>query len=384
MADSVSVVVVGLGGYGEVYLSALLDEPDARRCHIVGAVDPEPHRCSRLSDLEERGIPLFDDLAVFFTKHSADLAVIASPIQLHADHTCEALAHGAHVLVEKPAAAVPSDVDRMIEARDEARRFVAVGFQWSFAQSILELKRDILAGRFGSPQGGRSLTLWSRPETYYARNAWAGRRHDSLGRWILDSPACNAMAHDLHNLLFLFGEAMDRSAEPVGIAGQLARVNDIETFDTVAARIVVEGEAEILFLASHAIGEQEQVEPRFVLEFDEASVTFPGESAPIVVECNDGSTVEYASPYATPQVAKLWIGVDAVNGVGEIPCGLEAARPHAACVQALEVSGTIVQDFPDEWVHKSNMAAGPLRWVEGLSAALERSYDTGEWPEILQ
>jgi predicted dehydrogenase len=284
--------------------------------------------------------------------------------------------------VEKPAAAVPADVERMIGAQDEVDRFVAVGFQWSFADSILCLKRDILAGRFGTPHGGRSLTLWSRAESYYARNAWAGKRHDRSGRWILDSPACNAMAHDLHNLLFLFGGATDRSAEPVGVAAQLARANDIETFDTVAARVVIEGGAELLFLASHAIGEQEQVEPRFVLEFDEATVTFPGGSAPILAECKDGSTVEYGSPYATSQMAKLWVTIDAVKGDAEIPCGLEAARPHVACVQALEVSGSIVHDFPRERVHRSETAAGPLRWVEGLSAALQQSYETGDWPVI--
>ena len=188
------------------------------------------------------------------------------------------------------------------------------------------------------------------------------------------------MAHDLHNLLFLLGGAMDRSAEPVGVAAQLAKANDIETFDTVAARIVLEGGMEILFLASHAIGMTEQVEPRFVLELEEATVTFSGETAPIVAACKDGSRVEYGSPNATAQVTKLWTAIDASRGNAEIPCGLEAARPHAACVQALEVSGSLVHDFPKECVHRSETADGPLRWVEGLSAAMQESYATGDWP----
>ena len=137
---------------------------------------------------------------------------------------------------------------------------------------------------------------------------------------------------------------------------------------------------EVLFLASHAIGESQQVEPRFVVEFDEATVTFSGSATPMVAVCRDGSRVEYGSPNATAQVAKLWTAIDATKGDAEIPCGLEAARPHAACVQALEVSGSIVRDFPREWVHRSETADGPLRWVEGLSAALEDSYATGDWP----
>ena len=44
MTDPISVLVVGLGGYGEVYLSALLDEEGKRRSTMVGAVDPDPGR----------------------------------------------------------------------------------------------------------------------------------------------------------------------------------------------------------------------------------------------------------------------------------------------------------------------------------------------------
>ena len=123
------VVLIGVGGYGEVYVSALLDDPRGDRARIVGAVDPEPQRCSRLNDLRSRGIPVFGELSAFYEERDADLAVISSPIHLHADHVCEALAHGSHVLVEKPAAAVPAEVDRMVAARDRGSQLVAVGFQ---------------------------------------------------------------------------------------------------------------------------------------------------------------------------------------------------------------------------------------------------------------
>jgi predicted dehydrogenase len=286
MAEPVTVVLVGIGGYGEVYLSALLDEPQGARCRIVGAVDPHPENCARLTELEARGVPLHPSLEQFYRTGSADLAVISSPIHLHSEHVRRALAGGSHVLVEKPAAAVTADVDAMIEGRDRAGRFVAVGFQWSFARSILDLKKDILAGRFGAPLGGRSLTLWPRTESYYHRNDWAGRKRDPAGRWILDSPANNAMAHDLHNMLFLLGPQPDRSAEPVDTSARLARANDIETFDTVAARVRTAGGAELLFLASHAVAEDESVEPRFVLEFEDATVSFPGQAAVARWQCS--------------------------------------------------------------------------------------------------
>jgi predicted dehydrogenase len=285
-------------------------------------------------------------------------------------------------LVEKPAAAVTAEVDSMIEARDRASRAVAVGFQWSFARSILHLKRDILAGRFGRPKGGGSLTLWPRTESYYVRNDWAGRRRDATGRWILDSPASNAMGHDLHNLLFLLGPELDRSAEPLDLSAKLWRANDIETFDSVAARVHTSDGADLLFLASHTVAEDESSEPRFALQFEKATVDFPGESAPITARFGDGRVVEYASPYATPQVAKLWACIDAVTGKAAIPCGLETARPHATCIRAIEESGALPHVFSSGSVRASNTPGGQLRWVPGLATALKRSYETGDWPEF--
>lgn len=380
MGEPVTVVMVGIGGYGEVYAEALLDDPRAAACHIVGAVDPRPEKCRRLTDLQERSVPVHSSLDDFYRTTLADLAVISSPIHLHAEHTSLALSQGSHVLVEKPAAAVTADVDSMINARDRAARFVAVGFQWSFARSILDLKRDILANLFGRCLGGRSLTLWPRTQDYYRRNDWAGRRRDPTGRWILDSPASNAMGHDLHNLLFLLGPQMDRGAEPIEVSARLWRANEIETFDSVAARVRTAGGAELLFLASHTIAEDESVEPRFMLEFEHATVSFPGESAPITANLDDGSVVKYDSPYATPQQAKLWTCVDAVTGNAAIPCGLETARPHVACIEAIEESGTTPHVFPASSVRVSDTPGGQLRWVEGLAAALERSYLTGKWP----
>jgi predicted dehydrogenase len=384
MAEPVTVVLVGIGGYGEVYLAALLDEPQGAGCRISGAVDPHPENCTRLTELEARGVPLHPSLEDFYRTGSADLAVISSPIHLHTEHVRHALAGGSHVLVEKPAAAATADVDAIIEARNRARRFVAVGFQWSFAAPILDLKRDILAGRYGVPLSGRSLTLWPRTDSYYRRNDWAGRKRDPAGRWILDSPANNAMAHDLHNMLFLLGPQLDRSAEPVDVSARLARANDIETFDTVAARVETAGGAELLFIASHAVAEDESVEPRFVLEFEDATVSFPGEAAPITARFRDGSVVQYESPNATSQIAKLWACIEAATSDRNLPCGLETARPHTACIEAIEESGTTPHVFSADSVRLSDTPGGRLHWVAGLAAALQRSFDTGEWPELAE
>ena len=382
MTHETTVVLVGIGGYGELYLSALLDEPQGSRCRIVGAVDPQPTSSSRLGDLASLGVPIHATLDEFYADHDADLAVISSPIQLHAEQTCGALAHGSHVLVEKPAAAVNADIDRMIEARDRAKRLVAVGFQWSFSRSILQLKRDIMAGRFGMPRCGRCLTLWPRTASYYRRNDWAGKKRDAQGRWILDSPANNAMAHSLHNLLFLLGDLPDSSASPVSVTARLARVNEIDTFDTICARVSIKNGVDLLFLASHAIAESETIEPRFKLEFQHAVVEFSGEDAPITARLDDDTAIEYESPNATPQSEKLWHCVDAIAGGRDILCGLEAASTHTQCIQQIDESGVDVVAFKGNSIRYDETAGGPLRWVPGLASTLEHAYTDGTLPHL--
>ena len=382
MGKTVRVVLVGIGGYGEVYLSPLLDDPEGEGCEIVGAVDPSPENCSRLADLEALGVPVHSTLEDFYGSDSADLAVISSPIQLHTPQVCRALEAGSHVLVEKPAAGCLADIDTMIEARSRAGRFVSVGFQWTFSESILALKEDILAGRFGAPLSGRPLTLWPRTESYYGRNDWAGRRKDSEGRWILDSPANNAMAHHIHNLLFLLGPEIDRSAEPRDVYTRVTRVNDIETFDSVAARIGTDSGVELLFLASHTIALEETLDPRFRLEFESASVEFKGGRGPITARFDGGEVVEYASPDATSQVAKLWLCVNAVHHAVAIPCVLETARPHTAFIEAVDRSMGTPQRFPESAIRISDTDGGRLRWVEGLADTFRKSYETGDWPEL--
>jgi len=417
MTDPTKLVLVGIGGYGEVYLEALLESPRGNGCRIVGAVDPKPDACSRLEILREMGVSLFPSLEAFYESGTADLAVLSSPIQLHAPHTCRALENGSHVLVEKPAAATTSDVDRMVTARDRAMRFVAVGFQWSFSDSILALKREILDGRFGAPLWGRSLTLWPRTEAYYRRNGWAGRKRDGEGRWILDSPASNAMAHHLHNLLFLLGPKLDRSTEALAVDARLARVNPIETFDSIGARIATSSGAEILFLASHSVSLEEATDPCFTLAFEKGILTYPGGLAPVTFQFHHGETGRYPAPDSTSQVEKLWVCVEAVahwkqtqetgakvggrrsqvlrghpprsRSAGAsnpwremIPCGLETSRPHAAFVEALERSGMEPTVFGPESVRVQETEGGRLRYVPGLAAALRYSYESGNLPEL--
>lgn len=347
MTKNVSVVIVALGGYGLVYLEGLLDHPRDTDFTIVGGVDPEPERCTRLGELRSMGVPVYGSMEEFYAVHQADLAIISSPIHLHCEQTCLALSKGSNVLCEKPLGATVQEGAEMIRARDAAGRFVSIGYQWSFTETIQGLKRDIRAGLFGAPVRLKTVALWPRDESYYRRNNWAGAQRDAQGRWILDSPANNALAHYLHNMLYVLGDRVDTSARPKRVVAELYRANEIENFDTFATRLYTEHGVEILFYGSHAV--EEEVGPRIIYEFEEATVTYNGWHTEFVARWHDGREKSYGAPDAH-YLEKMWQAILGVR-TGAAPfCGIEAALGHTLAINGMHESVPEIVDLPKEMV----------------------------------
>ncbi|MDP6490324.1 MAG: Gfo/Idh/MocA family oxidoreductase [Kiritimatiellia bacterium] len=125
---AVRVALVGIGGHGQVYVDELLDRPRDTDFTIVGGIDPAPEGCSRLTELRESGVPLFDSLEAFYDSGGeADLVMIVSPIHFHRSQTELALANGASVLCEKPLCATIQDAHSMLAAEEAAAALTGGG-----------------------------------------------------------------------------------------------------------------------------------------------------------------------------------------------------------------------------------------------------------------
>jgi predicted dehydrogenase len=374
-----SIALVGLGGYGHIYVNALLGNSANMPFKLVAGVDPVPEGCSRLGDLQERSIPIFSSLDEFLESGRADLIVLSTPLHLHCEQTCAALAHGAHVLCEKPLGAHPKQVRQMMEARDRHKRQVSIGYQWSFSPAVLELKRDISAGRFGHPRRLRTRVYWPRDEKYYKRGSWAGRQRDSQDRWVLDSPANNACAHYLHNMFYVLGDAVDRSDWPATVQAELYRANEIENYDTIALRCRTQRGAEIMFLASHAT--RHGRDPQFCYEFESGTVRYGGKLGDtIIAELPDGSLVNYGSPAPSDSPQKLFDTMESLRSLQPVVCGPEAAGAQTACVYAAQQSMATVVDFPPEMVRVEGKPGERRTHVKNLEKVLDECYDRFSLP----
>ena len=370
----IKVALVGIGGYGTQYLRELMNLPSETGVQFVAGIDPMPERSPFYAELKQAGIPIYPDLAAFYQHNSADLVMISAPIHLHAPLSRQAVVHGADVLCEKPVSATLDEARQMLKAEQESGKFIAIGYQWSYADTILALKRDIQAGHFGKPLRFKSLILWPRGHSYYHRNDWAGRIQKD-GAWVLDSPVHNATAHYLHNMLFVLGPATNRSARPVSLQAELYRANPIENYDTAALRVTTDQEVDLLFLTAHPI--LENLDPILEYEFEDAVVKFPGEQHDFVVQYRDGREESYGPPDTSTR-SKIWKAIEAARNGQPVVCDVQTALPQLICTLGAQQVG--ITSFPAPVIKESERNGEKITWVEGLSDVLKTSYKTNCMP----
>ena len=374
----VTVVLVGIGGYGALYVDELLADMDNSLCRLVGVVDPAAAKSPKFDCICERGIPVYATLEAFYNHNQAELCCIAAPIQFHTPYTVYAMEHGSHVICEKPLSGCYTDGVALAALSDKTGKFIISGYQWSHNRAILSLKRDILDGKFGAVKQMRTKILWPRRESYFKRGSgWAGKRCAADGTYILDSVANNAAAHYLHNMLFLLGDRMNSAALPVSVDAELMRVNPIENFDTCAIRMHTADGAPLLFLATHATKENE--DPVFIYEFEKGSVSFAAAGGHgIVAVMNDGEEISYGNPF-DDQMVKVRYALRAVRDAdarAELPCIVSTAVPHAQCIWAIR--DVPIADTPEallEEIPGGENGEDILRVIRPLHDAMNLAYD---------
>jgi len=375
----VNIALIGAGGFGQFYLRSLSAHAAAHQIKFVGVVDPTIADSELAATLTAVDIPIYANIDALFASEKVDLTAIAAPIHYHKYYTTAALAHGSHVLCEKPLCATIQEAHDLAAAQAAADRFVAVGYQWSYSQAIQSLKRDILAGVFGKPVRFKASVLWPRTATYYARNNWAGRMRSGDGRWVLDSPVSNATAHYLHNLFFLLGKTQQSSAELAEIQAELYHANPIPNCDTAALRCMTSQGVEVLYYTSHAI--PKVAGPTFTLEFEDATVSYmtAGDgkalATPIVARSKSGTEKHYGDPFAD-EAEKIWQCADAVRTGAAVACDIAASTPHICAVNGMHESMPTIQSFPKELIRQE----GELTIVDGLQEALDRCYEQNVLP----
>lgn len=373
----VRVAVAGICGYGAQYVNQLLD---SKRDDFVfsAAIARRPERSERIEEIRAAGVGVYSDLESLYESDSADLVIINSPIQLHLAHTKTCLEAGSNVLCEKPVASTVQDALAMSEAARAARGFAAIGYQWSFSDSIQALKRDILAGRYGRPIRMKTMVNWVRGKSYYGRNDWAGSLKTPAGDWVLDSPLGNATAHFLHNIFYILGHSRETSARPVEIQAELYRANSIENYDTAALRCRTEDDVEVLYYTSHAA--PSSIGPVIAYEFEDAVVYFEeSRHGRLLARTRGGKIHDYGNP-SDDHWHKIWQCVEAVRTGEPVVCDVDASIPLTLAVNGAQDSMPDVTPFPESMVEVTPHEQSQLVWVKRIQQSFVQCYDQGILP----
>lgn len=135
------VGIVGCGLIGRKRAAALGQEDE-----LVGCADAIADAARSLAaDFGGEACPSLGELLEL----EPDVVIVATPHDRLAALASQAIEHGAHVLVEKPAGIGTAQVEELRRAAERAERLVKVGFNHRFHPAIARAAAEVHSGRHG-------------------------------------------------------------------------------------------------------------------------------------------------------------------------------------------------------------------------------------------
>jgi len=376
--------VVGLGGFAEVHLNAVdwLEKQGLAKLAGVIAIEYDRQRFpEKVQKLTTRHIPLYSSIEDFFQrgKNTADVLAVPIGIHQHVPVSIEALEAGLHVYCEKPVAATIQEVDQLIAAQKRCGKLVAIGYQYMYSHSIQQLKARICDGRLGAVKNAKLVCAWPRSEAYYARNDWAGRMKKD-GRWVLDSPMNNAMAHYLQNLLYLASTKIDESATPTEVTAELYRGHQIESPDTALLRIKCNTGSCLHFYATHC--SETAFGPEMKLHCENGVVQWEKLNGETTIRYNDGREEKFVNTEEFWTFEGFRNLVQTIRGEARLLCPPEVCRSHTLVIDVAHESCPHIASFPPNLIYTETASetipspwpTGVFKRVKGLDDLLRQAY----------
>ena len=117
---------IGLGWAARGFHAPALKQLDS--VQLVGGFDADAGQ--RASWEAETGLLSFDSAERLYETGRPDVVVVATPPDSHAEICLDVLAHGAHVVCEKPFVATAAEADRVLAAAEAAGRQIAVNHEF--------------------------------------------------------------------------------------------------------------------------------------------------------------------------------------------------------------------------------------------------------------
>ncbi|CAM5252038.1 hypothetical protein SALBM311S_08352 [Streptomyces alboniger] len=149
--------------------------------------------------------------------------------------------------------------------------------------------RELIAeGAIGEVVGVGGAGAWARPESYFRRAPWAGKRRLN-GVDVIDGALTNPLAHAVATGLALAGAP--HAEDVAGIETELLRANDIESDDTSCVRVTTTGGLPVTVAAT--LCAEDPDDPYVVVHGDSGRITFWYKQDRVLLQRADHGPEEY-------------------------------------------------------------------------------------------
>ena len=346
---TLNVAIVGCGIIGVNHARAIARHPNLA---IVALVDSIAGAATGLADVVETGLSAarpaeFASLEEAFAATSIDLVVICTPSGLHVALAEEALAGGAHVVIEKPLDVSLPRARRIAELAADARkhgRVVSVISQHRFDPASVVVAAAAHGGGFGRLTSAVASVAWWRSQEYYDSGQWRGT-------WDLDGGGAvmNQGVHTVDLLVWFLGRPVEIFAHTALLAHERVEVEDVAVatvrFESGALAVIHATTAAAPGLSvrlqvhgstGSAVIDDDQ------LEYFHAEGGADGNQAASVVEADQlRGGRKTADDFAAAHLRQYIDVVDAIHSGREPGVRVEDALLSLAVVRAIYISATL-------------------------------------------
>ncbi|MFJ9727407.1 Gfo/Idh/MocA family protein [Streptomyces sp. NPDC101209] len=285
--STVDIVLAGARGHGRWHLDNIRRLQDKGIVRLAGICELTPLGADEIPD--GLGTPEQSaDFGALLDSTGARVAVICTPIPTHTDLALTAAARGVHMLLEKPPAPSYAEFRRMADGVAAAGVACQIGFQSLGSHAVPAIREMIAEGAVGDVVGMGGAGAWARPESYYRRAPWAGKRRLN-GVDVVDGVLTNPLAHAVATGLALNGSARDEDV--TGVELELLRANAIESDDTSCVRVTTAQGRQVTVAAT--LCAEEPGEPYVLIHGTRGRITFWYKQDRVLLQRADHGPEEY-------------------------------------------------------------------------------------------
>ncbi|WP_426975389.1 Gfo/Idh/MocA family protein [Pseudarthrobacter sp. O4] len=160
----IRTAVVGFGISGRVFHAPLLAADPAYSLDVIVTADPERAAAAASRYPRSRIVPTPE--ALFTLAGDLDLVVLGTPPSTHFDLASTAIAHGLHVVVDKPFVTTSADGEELVSRAADAGVGLTVFQNRRWDADFLTLRKLLETGVLGEVRSFEPRFEWWRPEGF--------------------------------------------------------------------------------------------------------------------------------------------------------------------------------------------------------------------------